>query len=198
MFHDIIKKVLDFLSIMWYNISMNNKLKSTDSVGRYRTLSLFWEWNTPGDKPALFTNKAEDIVRDNVTYKSMKKLYMSYEHAPGLEYDFAIEVLGSWEHWQKVVNGSKELQEMIKDWQHELDIRLKAQGIKAIMRHSLDDDPKGLQAAKYLVEKGYAKRAGRPSKEEIERELKTDAKAAKDRQADLERIGLKVVNGKDS
>ena len=87
---------------------------------------------------------------------------------------------------------------MIKDWQHELDIRLKAQGIKAIMRHSLDDDPKGLQAAKYLVEKGYAKRAGRPSKEEVERELKTDAKAAKDRQSDLERIGLKVVNGKDS
>ena len=198
MFHDIIKKVLDFLLIMWYNISMNEKLKSTDSVGRYRTLSLFWEWNNPGDKPALFTNKAEDIIRDNVTYKSMKKLYMSYEHAPGFEYDFAIEVLGSWEHWQKLVNGSKEIQEMVKDWQHELDIRLKAQGIKAIMRHSLDDDPKGLQAAKYLVEKGYSKRAGRPSKEEVQRELKTDAKAAKERQADLERIGLKVVNGKDS
>lgn len=177
---------------------MNEKLKSTDSVGRYRTLSLFWEWNNPGDKPALFTTKPEDIVRDDVTYKSMKKLYMSYEHAPGFEYDFAIDVLGSWEHWQKLVNGGKEIQEMIKDWQHELDIRLKAQGIKAIMRHSLDDDPKGLQAAKYLVEKGYAKRAGRPSKEEVERELKSDAKAAKERQADLERIGLKVVNGKDS
>ena len=43
------------------------------------------------------------------------------------------------------------------------------------------------------------KRAGRPSKEEVERELKTDAKAAKEiKTVDLERIGLKVVNGKDS
>jgi hypothetical protein len=175
---------------------MSEHLKATDGTGgRYRTLSLFWEWNTPEDKPALFTTKPEDIVRNGVEYKSMKKLYFSYEHAPGFEYEFAVDVLGSWEHWQKLVNGGKELREMIQGWKDELDIRLKAQGIKAIMRHSLDDDPKGLQAAKYLVEKGYAKRAGRPSKEDVERELKSDAKAAKERADDLARIGLKVVNG---
>ena len=87
---------------------------------------------------------------------------------------------------------------MIQAWRDEIDISLKAKGIKSIIMHSLDNDQKGLQAAKYLVEKGYAKRAGRPSKEEVERELKTDARAAKERQSDLERIGLKVVNGKDS
>ena len=175
---------------------MSKHLKATDGTsGRYRTISLFWELRDAEDKQALFTTKPEDIVRDGVEYKSMKKLYFSYEHAPGFEYDFAIDVLGSWDHWQKLVNGSKELREMIQGWKDELDIRLKAQGIKAIMRHSLDDDPKGLQAAKYLVEKGYAKRAGRPSKEDVERELKSDAKAAKERADDLARIGLKVVNG---
>ena len=175
---------------------MSKHLKATDGTsGRYRTISLFWELRDAEDKQALFTTKPEDIVRDGVEYKSMKKLYFSYDHAPGFEYDFAIEVLGSWDHWQKLVTGSKELREMIQSWKDELDIRLKAQGIKAIMKHSLDDDPKGLQAAKYLVEKGYAKRAGRPSKEDVQRELKSDDKAAKDRADDLARIGLKVVNG---
>ncbi len=82
---------------------------------------------------------------------------------------------------------------MIKGWRDELDVRIKAKGIKAIILHSLDDDPKGLQAAKYLVEKGYAPKRGRPSKEEVERELKVDARAAKEHQTDLERIGLKLV-----
>jgi len=85
---------------------------------------------------------------------------------------------------------------MIKGWRDELDIRLKATGIKTIMKHSLDDDPKGLQAAKYLVDKGYAvKKAGRPSREDVERELKTDARAVREQQADMDRIGLKIVNG---
>ena len=64
------------------------------------------------------------------------------------------------------------------------------------MKHSLDDDPKGLQAAKNLVDTGNAaKKAGRPSREDVERELKTDARAVREQQADMDRIGLKIVNG---
>jgi hypothetical protein len=86
---------------------------------------------------------------------------------------------------------------MIQGWRDELDIKLKAVGIKAIIASSLDNDAKGLQASKYLVERGYAvKKAGRPSREDIERELKVDAKAAKQQQADMDRIGLKLVNEK--
>lgn len=173
---------------------MNKPYK--DKMGRYRARSLFWEMRDESMEP-VWCMKDYDLVKDDITYPSLKKIYMAYDHVPGAEYDFAMEHLGSWDHWLKLCNSndtSSRIKDMIQSWRDEIDIRIKAQNIKSIMRHSLDDDPKGLQAAKYLVEKGYAKRAGRPSKEEIQRELKTDAKAAKDRQADLERIGLKVVS----
>jgi len=61
---------------------MSKHLKATDGTsGRYRTISLFWELRDAEDKQALFTTKPEDIVRDGIEYKSMKKLYFSYDHA---------------------------------------------------------------------------------------------------------------------
>ncbi len=56
-------------------------------------------------------------------------------------------------------------------------------------------DAKGVNAAKYLAEKGYLPKRGRPSKEEVERERKIQAGVNKELESDMERIGLKVVNG---
>jgi hypothetical protein len=171
-----------------------------DDLGRYRTQSLFWELRHGVDTnkyPPVFTTKDEDIKRDGITYKSMKKIYMSYDHIPGYEYEFAIDTLGSWDHWNKLANDTiPELKNMIQSWRDELDIRLKALGLKALIHASRDNDAKGVQASKYLVEKGYIQKRGRPSKEEIERELKADTKLKKEFQSDLERIGLKVVGDK--
>lgn len=171
-----------------------------DDIGRYRTQSLFWELRHGVDTikyPPVFTTKDEDIERDGITYKSMKKIYMSYDHIPGYEYEFAMDVLGSWDHWNKLANDTiPELKNMIQGWRDELDIRLKALGLKALIHASRDNDAKGVQASKYLVEKGYIQKRGRPSKEEMERELKANTKAKKELNDDLERIGLKVVGDK--
>ena len=169
-----------------------------DKMGRYRTQSLFWEMRDESMTP-VWCMKDYNLVKEGTTYPSLKKIYMEYDHVPGAEYEFAMDQLGSWDHWIKLCNDTTpQIKEMIQGWRDEIEVRLKAKGIKSIIMHSLDNDPKGLQAAKYLVEKGYAaKKAGRPSKEEVERELKVDARAAKERLADLERIGLKVVNGKN-
>ena len=171
-----------------------------DDLGRYRTQSLFWELRHGVDTnkyPPVFTTKDEDIKRDGITYKSMKKIYMSYDHIPGYEYEFAMDVLGSWDHWNKLANDTiPELKNMIQGWRDELDVRLKALGLKALIHASRDNDAKGVQASKYLVEKGYIQKRGRPSKEEMERELKVSTKAKKELNDDLERIGLKVVGDK--
>ena len=58
-----------------------------------------------------------------------------------------------------------------------------------------DNDAKGVSAAKYLAEKGYQKKAGRPSKEEVAREIKIAAGVKQELQDDMERIGLKVMEG---
>jgi hypothetical protein len=171
-----------------------------DDIGRYRTQSLFWELRHGGDTvkyPPIFTLKDDDIERDGVKYKSMKKIYMSYDHIPGYEYEFAMDTLGSWDHWNKLANDTiPDLKNAIQAWRDELDIRLKALGLKALIHASRDNDAKGVQASKYLVEKGYVQKRGRPSKEEVDRELKANTKLKKEFESDLERIGLKVVGDK--
>ena len=176
------------------------KTSFKDDGGRYRTQSLFWELRHQVDTskyPPVFTLKDEDIERDGITYKSLKKIYMTYDHIPGYEYEFAVDNLESWDHWVKLANDTiPAIKDTIQSWRDEVDIRLKAQGLKALIYASRDNDAKGVQASKYLVEKGYIQKRGRPSKEEVERELKADTKLKKEFENDLERIGLKVVGDK--
>lgn len=169
-----------------------------DDLGRFRTQSLFWEtrYGTEDKYPPLFTLKSENLEKDGIEYISLKKIYMSYDHIPNFEYEFALTVFNSWEHWQKLANDSfPAIRNEIKSWREELDIRLKAQALKALILASKDNDPKGIQAARYLAEKGYLSKRGRPSKGDIEREVKLEAGQRKQLQEDLERIGLKIMEG---
>lgn len=168
-----------------------------DDQGRYRTQSLFWELRYKSDESyiPIFTLKEDDITRDGIVYYSLKKIYMSYDHVPQYEYEFARDVFNSWDHWIKLTNSLQAIKDEIQSWRDELDIRLKAQALKAMIYASRDNDAKGVQASRYLAEKGYEVKRGRPSKEEIEREKKIQAGASKELQDDMERIGLKVVNG---
>ena len=169
-----------------------------DEMGRFRTQSLFWELRYGVDEkyPPIFTLKAEDIKRDGVEYLSLKKVYMSYDHVPGLEYEFAMDVFNSWDHWQKLCNDTiPGIKDEIKAWRDELDIKNKALGIKALMNAARDNDAKAVNAAKYLTEKGYISKRGRPSAEEVEREKKQAVGLNKELDKDIERLGIKVVQG---
>jgi hypothetical protein len=85
----------------------------------------------------------------------------------------------------------------IKAWREELDIRIKANALKALIATARLDDSKGFNAAKYLADKGYSTltKRGRPSSEEVERELRVQAGASKELEEDMKRLGLSVVNG---
>ena len=121
-------------------------------------------------------------------------MYLAFDHVPGFEYEFAMTVLGSWDHWAKLCNISQ-LRGDIQEWRDELDIKLKCQSMKAMMLAAKDNDAKGVNAAKYLAEKGYESKRGRPSKAEVERETKIQAGVNKELKDDMERIGLKVMEG---
>ena len=152
-----------------------------DKMGRYRTLSLFVETNNDNDTP-VFTLKP----RDHNGCVSLKQLYLSYDDPT--EYSFAIEVLGSWEHWLKLSN-STWFKEYIEAWRLELEVKLRSKGIKEIRNQAAAGNK---DAAKWLAEKGWDKRqAGRPSKAEIERERKQQANVSNSLEDDAERIGLK-------
>ena len=173
-----------------------------DSIGRYRTQSLFWEFaflNQDRDNvlEPIFTLKDYDLKKGKVVYPSLKLIYMSYDHIPGFEYEFAMDVFNSWDHWNKLASdtANKQIRDAITSWREELDIRIKAQAIKALIQSSRIDDSKGFNAAKYLADKGYTPTRGRPSKEELERHKKVEAGVNKELEEDMARLGLTVVNG---
>ena len=176
-----------------------NELK--DDLGRYRTQSLFWELRFREDEekyPCFFTLKDYDLEKEGILYPSLKKIYLSYDHIPEFEYEFALDVFNSWDHWQRLANDTVPMiKKEIKAWREELDIRIKASALKALIATARLDDSKGFNAAKYLADKGYSTltKRGRPSSEEVERELRVQAGASKELEEDMKRLGLSVVNG---
>lgn len=167
-----------------------------DSMGRYRTTGLFWELrrnNEQADKyPPLFTIKAKDHTVDGKTYRSLKAIYFSYDHLPNVEYDFALDVFGSWDHWVWLATKSG-LRETIKSWREELDIKIRAAAMKTIIEQSRDLE-KGLSAARMIVgDEHKGTKRGRPSKEETARQQKIAAGIRDNLEDDMERLGLKVV-----
>ena len=158
-----------------------------DDMQRYRTLSLFYEYKN--DRyPYLYTLNVED----KYGVPSLYKIYMSYIHVPGEEYEFANDHLLGWKHWQRICANAY-LLEHITEWRAEMDIKLRSMAIKNIIASSLSDTPTALQAAKWLAEKGYDLKRGRPSKAEKEGWLKQEAKLKDVVEEDMERVGLSLV-----
>lgn len=162
-----------------------------DIKGAWRTTSLFIEHKSD-DYPCYWTFQDTSRVIDGTTYQSLKQIYLSYEHTPFNEYDFALEEIGSWEHWCRLCRAQK-LKEMIASWREELEVKIRSNAIKSIIRTSLEETSAGATSAKWLAEKGYAPKRGRPSKEEKEGFLKQEKAVLDEVEDDLVRVGLKAV-----
>lgn len=149
----------------------------------------------------LFFETAIDKGKKNVRFTlaecehmglpSLREIYLSYDHVPGYEYDFANEVLGGWIHWNKLCKTST-IGGYIKEWREEKTVQLKAKALKSIIKSVSTDDKNAHQAAKFLSDKGWIEKSGkgRPSKEEKARALKEDMLVKDELDEDLKRIGL--------
>lgn len=163
-----------------------------DTGGRWLSQALFYEYARDGYEP-YFTLKGYDSLYKGITFPSLKLIYLSYEHVPGYEYEFAHEVLGGWEHWKFLYEKSM-LRNYIKEWREELDIKIKAKGMRVVMDTAIcGEGSSRLQAAKYLADKGYAPTRGRPSKKEKEQLLRQESALDDELKDDFERLGLKAV-----
>lgn len=153
-----------------------------DKQGKWLTQSLFLEM---GYKPqAIFTLGDEDMEYKGKTYISLKKLYLSLEDPT--EYEVATQHLGGWNHWKRL-RGNKLLARHLDEWKDELSIKLTAKGVRLAIKIATDGGT--FQAAKWLADTGWDKRiAGRPSREDVEGELKKQANDASDFADDLLRI----------
>lgn len=162
---------------------MIDKKRLKDTAGRPLTQSLFLE-NGYNVKYAVYTLKDDDHEWEGNTYISLKKLFLEMEDPT--EYEFANLHLLGWSHWQRM-NANKLMTKHFEEWREELELSLRAQGIRAIIDQSADE--KGFQAAKWLADRSWIKNVvGRPSKSEKVRQDRMDARIEDEFSGDVIRL----------
>jgi hypothetical protein len=110
---------------------------------------------------------------------SMHTMFMEDKDITG--YATCMRTVGVWRHWKKMW-ANKKLKPHMDAWVEELEVWMMADGIKK-MRNSQSP-----AAAKYLVEKGWDKKAGRPSKADINKQARAQALLDNDLADDAARI----------
>ena len=157
-----------------------SKLKTSNGVPLTQGLFLEIGYN----EHAIFTLKGDDYLYNNKSYPSLKKLYLDMSDPN--EYEFATTYLLGWDHWQRICN-NKVLSKHINNWRYELELKLRSEAVKLIRSKAKSES--GINAAKWLAEKGWDKKeVGRPSKEEIARELKIHTDISNEFGADVLRL----------
>lgn len=163
---------------------MIEKNKLLDDQGRPLTQGLFLEINYD-EKYAVYTLKDYDHEWNGKTYPSLKKLYLETEDP--VEYRFVSLHLASWNQWQRLL-ANKIIRKHIDEWREELRLKLMSAGVRELQMLARSENG-NFQAAKFLAECGWDKRrAGRPSKEELEKALAMENRVQEDFDADIKRL----------
>lgn len=156
---------------------------------------------------ALFHDRLETIRPEDRVYQPVFSLHTE---RPGMiccrttfvsvgdptGYKWALQYLGDMEHWYKLMK-AKWFEEAVEEWRKELMLRLKSEAVEQIYRIAMTEGSKSqLPAARFLAEMDKpAHGRGRPSKAEMDAELKKAVKLVEQEDEDLERIGLTVIQG---
>lgn len=162
--------------------------RSPTSNKRYTT-ALFWE----------------RVIATPIDSRTIEPVFTLYEDKPGLinarktfvelgdptGYQWAVLYLGDWSHWEELWKASW-FREAVEVWRNELRMKQQAEAIKTISKIAANpEDKQSLSAAKYLAEQAWTKgQRGRPSKSEVQGNLKKAIEAMSVEDEDLKRIGL--------
>jgi hypothetical protein len=157
-----------------------------DTMGRFRTESLFLEKKRNDKFPSYFT--LSDFDRDG--HISMRRKYL--EIADPTEYEVGVRLLGDFKHWQ-VLCERDWFKEYVNGWRMELQAKLESEAISILKEVATDPKAGGrVQAAKLLVERPWENKdrplRGRPSTLDKERYLKRAVGEAEEVEADHARL----------
>ena len=162
-------------------MELPSKDQMYDSTNRPITQSMFLEIGYTD--AAIYTLKEDDYEYNGKIYPSLKKLYLLTEDPT--EYEFAKTYLLGWRHWLRLCE-NKVIRKHIDEWREELEVKLRS---KAVMQAIKNANKGGFQAAKWLADKGWdGKRAGRPSKADVEKERKIAANINQEYAGDVVRL----------
>lgn len=154
-------------------------------TGQRKLRGLFYETTLSDKTGVVYTLKD----RPHEGYPSLYQLYMEYDDPT--EYNFAVNCLDSWEHWE-MLTACSWFKKYVTRWRRELEVRARARALNAIKEVATSDSKEAYQANKFLVMGGWKadkrKGAGRPSKEEVQNAAKAMAEEARNLDDDLARV----------
>lgn len=158
---------------------------------KWFTKALFLEAEYKTDH-AVFTLWDEDREYKGKTYYSLKKAYLEMEDPT--EYEFATTYLGGWSHWLRICE-NEILIKHVEEWRNELELRIRAHGIRAMINEAKMGGRSQASAARWLAEKGFISKpskqsVGRPKKDETEREEAQKKELKESFKDDLQRLKL--------
>lgn len=154
-----------------------------DHNGRYRTQSLFYETNH-SEMEAMLSLKDYNFKKNDKIYYSLKLIYLSYEDIT--EYQFALDVFGSWKHWNRIKSNAL-LAPYIQEWADELEVKIRSNAIRAMVKTAASEGSKGISAAKWLADRKWQ---SKDSKKEATHNKKIEKKIKLEIKDDAERLGI--------
>ena len=163
---------------------------------RYYTQQLFYEMWLDVDPELRVIEPVFTLTYDRPGLVNARTTFIEMNDPTG--YQWAMKYLKSWKHWDEWLLKAKWFREALDSWLAELEVKTRSEALTAIKDISTGGSGQSLAAAKYLAEQGWVKgasRRGRPSKEELTGELKARAEALEKTNADMQRIGLTVIQG---
>lgn len=159
------------------------------------TRALFWESAQLQKKSDWPIDPVFTLRHDKPGLISGRKTFVELGDPSG--YKWAMKYLGDWDHWL-VLEQCTWFQEYLAEWRKELDAKIASEAMDRIREIAQDpNDKSSLTAAKWLASKPWNQKAGsargRPSKEEVQGELKRQTQKLTQEDEDAARINLRVV-----
>lgn len=130
-----------------------------DSINRWVTVGLFEETAGPNKEFVC------------MTIDEARQLFIECDDMTG--YVFCTQYLGGYQHWKAILSSPK-LEPYIEEWKEELEVKKRSEALNRIEREAQTGH---FQANKFLADRGWeTRKAGRPSNEEIEKNVRREKK----------------------
>lgn len=156
--------------------------------GQWYTKSLFYEVWLTYPQELKVVEPPFTLYADRPGMINARKTFVALNDPTG--YKWAIEYLGDWEHWLKLIECSW-FKAAYEHWVAELETKLKSESVARLSEIANSESPQAISAAKFLSSLDYKKSPrGRPSKSEQNAELQRLTTIATEVNNDYERIRL--------
>ena len=140
--------------------------------------------------------KKPQLLLQQLPLEALKEAYLAKEDPT--EYFFAKEVFNDWDFW-KDLRSYKGIAKEVEKWREELEVKLRAKSFIALLEEARDKNSRNsYDANKMIVREGWklpessAGTRGRPSKEDVKRELAKQAQLEKEILENAKRAGIVV------